>query len=233
MSYCIGMTTKECKPQVDRKTPNRSGPAKYDVNWETVTWPEFHTKYPNVPKSSYYTYRADAKPITPEAMPVVKVNPQTLTNELKLSEIQKKICQRIANGESETHACESEGIPIDQHLMWLSDDKSTLYSVFVKKCLGWSEKRTKDKLVDSIIAWKDRQWTASAWYLERKYPAEFGKPESGARSGGNASVIVNLNVRTRSGAKDITTSCNISTQTPESGAIVPSQEPQEGLQDAG
>jgi hypothetical protein len=101
---------------------------------------------------------------------------------------------------------EGEGIPISHHILWMKE--SPRYAEFVKKCLLMTEKRTKDSLVDQIIKWGPRAWQASAWYLERKYPAEFAKPGEGA---GRATVNIGiqLNVSRKSKGKDISSKVKV------------------------
>jgi hypothetical protein len=178
-----------------------------DIDWETITWPEFRAKYPDVSKANYYNYRADNKPASPSETHVPTVAPDTSL--IELNEKQKAICERISKGETESHAVESEGVSIQQHMYWMNQKDGAIYAKMVKECLKFAQKRIKDSLVDNIIKFKDRAWQASAWYLERMYPAEFARPEAGGKA---PSVAVNLsiNVRNRPG-KDITSSCTVQT----------------------
>lgn len=200
------------------------------VDWNGVLWGEFHKQFPSVSRASFYNYKASLRDEPPDIIASnVVVESQKCDS---LSNVQSSICEAIQRGELESQAVEMNGVSIAQHIRWMNDTKSSAYSEIVKKSLQVAKMRLKDGLVKNITDWSKRQWTSSAWLLERMWPSEFGR-DGKSNPGGNASVIVNLNVRTRSGAKDITTSCNISTQTPDSGAIATSQEPQEGLQDAG
>ena len=190
------MTTKTAEldnPVVDKAT----GADRFDVDWTTIDWPSFHKKFPKVSRASFYNYVGENKPIAPDECHVEVVSPTDILSS-DLSEEQQRICSRIAAGESESHACEGEGIAISKHVFWM--DSSPAYEKVVKKCLLFAEKRTKDQLVTSILGWKSRAWQASAWYLERKYPAEFAKPGDG-QGRATVNIGIQLNVSRKSKGK--------------------------------
>jgi hypothetical protein len=173
------------------------------LDWDTLLWPAFHLMYPDVSKASFYNLKAERRSYLVLPDPV---EAPTFTITETLSEVQKKIIERIMKGEGESQSAEKEGISVAEHLLWMNNDPA--YSEMVKKSLTCSRQRIKDTLFENIRSWGSKQWTSSAWLLERMFPAEFAKPGEGA---GRATVNIGiqLNVSRKSKGKDISSKVKV------------------------
>jgi transposase-like protein len=86
----------------------------------------------------------------------------------KLSpELQKEICEHLANGYTVTTVCEIVGIAERTYYTWCSEKKH--FSQATTRAIGESKKFLHDKLLQSD------DWRAASFLLERRWPREYGK----------------------------------------------------------
>lgn len=87
---------------------------------------------------------------------------------------------------------------------WLNKPSARLHRVLSEE-FKKAEARYKQELLDTIrgAALAKRQyWTAAAWLLERKYPDEFGRPETrktAVESEDAPKIVLGVEVRTATG----------------------------------
>ena len=94
------------------------------------------------------------------------------------SEVQQKICDAIKRGNYYDVACEFAGIGRSTFFRWKNAGekaKSGKYKDFwdaIKKAESEAEVMYVERIREAA---EDGQWTAAAWYLERKYPDRWGR----------------------------------------------------------
>jgi hypothetical protein len=203
-------TDAELKISKRKQNPKLRFPLIKD--WDTISFAEFHSLYPDISHNSFEKHKMWAR--TPVSFTPVALVPEQQSQLCDLSEVQQKILQRISCGECESQAVENEGISIGTHLRWLDAEaanesqdpvavaKTRLYASLVKRNLAYAAKRTKELCEQNVLKWGQRAWQASAWYLERRYPAEYAKQESSAAAGNTVVVGIKLQVRQRGGTED-------------------------------
>jgi len=97
-------------------------------------------------------------------------------------ELQSKICKYIEDGNYAIHACQAVGINATTFYDWvkrgdidITNGKDSIFSNFVNT-LKEAEAKAIVTHVENIRQTAiSGEWTASAWFLERKYPDLFGK----------------------------------------------------------
>lgn len=96
-------------------------------------------------------------------------------------ELQERILQLIRKGNYIEVACAAVGIDKSTYYKWLQrgqQAKSGKYFDFfiaAKKAEREAETAFLDRIREA--AFKDKDWKAAAWYLERKYPERWGRKE--------------------------------------------------------
>ena len=97
-------------------------------------------------------------------------------------ELQSKICKYIEDGNYAIHACQAVGIDESTFYDWLkrgdidvTDGKDTIFSQFVQSIKEAAAKAILKHVANIALVAEAGEWTASAWFLERKYPDLFGK----------------------------------------------------------
>ena len=97
-------------------------------------------------------------------------------------DIYNTVIKYISNGTPIKYACVAAGIPEQRYYDWMNkaDNPGDEYNIYRKfrEDIKIAEAENIVHNVDNIQSASDndsRNWPASAWLLERKYPAEFGK----------------------------------------------------------
>lgn len=116
----------------------------------------------------------------------------------------KIICELKGKGMSNKDVCMAVGIHEATLYRWLNKPSARLHRVLSEE-FKKAEARYKQELLDTIrgAALAKRQyWTAAAWLLERKYPEEFGRPETrktAVESEDAPKIVLGVEVRTATG----------------------------------
>ena len=116
----------------------------------------------------------------------------------------KIICELKGKGMSNKDICMAVGIHEATLYRWLNKPSARLHRVLSEE-FKKVEARYKQELLDTIrgAALAKRQyWTAAAWLLERKYPDEFGRPETrktAVESEDAPKIVLGVEVRTATG----------------------------------
>ena len=116
----------------------------------------------------------------------------------------KIICELKVKGMSNKDICMAVGIHEATLYRWLNKPSARLHRVLSEE-FKKAEARYKQELLDTIrgAALAKRQyWTAAAWLLERKYPEEFGRPETrktAVESEDAPKIVLGVEVRTATG----------------------------------
>ena len=116
----------------------------------------------------------------------------------------KMICELKGKGMSNKDICMAVGIHEATLYRWLNKPSARLHRVLSEE-FKKAEARYKQELLDTIrgAALAKRQyWTAAAWLLERKYPEEFGRPETrktAVESEDAPKIVLGVEVRTATG----------------------------------
>ncbi len=116
----------------------------------------------------------------------------------------KIICELKGKGMSNKDICMAVGIHEATLYRWLNKPSARLHRVLSEE-FKKAEARYKQELLDTIrgAALAKRQyWTAAAWLLERKYPDEFGRPETrktAVESEDAPKIVLGVEVRTATG----------------------------------
>lgn len=116
----------------------------------------------------------------------------------------KIICELKGKGMSNKDICMAVGIHEATLYRWLNKPSARLHRVLSEE-FKKAEARYKQELLDTIrgAALAKRQyWTAAAWLLERKYPEEFGRPETrktAVESEDAPKIVLGVEVRTATG----------------------------------
>ena len=116
----------------------------------------------------------------------------------------KIICELKGKGMFNKDICMAVGIHEATLYRWLNKPSARLHRVLSEE-FKKAEARYKQELLDTIrgAALAKRQyWTAAAWLLERKYPEEFGRPETrktAVESEDAPKIVLGVEVRTATG----------------------------------
>lgn len=116
----------------------------------------------------------------------------------------KIICELKGKGMSNKDICMAVGIHEATLYRWLNKPSTRLHRVLSEE-FKKAEARYKQELLDTIrgAALAKRQyWTAAAWLLERKYPDEFGRPETrktAVETEDAPKIVLGVEVRTATG----------------------------------
>jgi transposase len=81
------------------------------------------------------------------------------------------ILKALRAGNTRTNAAESMGIDRNTLARWIDEDDAFCRAV------KDAESVAEQEAVDAIKSQFGQQWTAAAWYLERKKPDDWGKRE--------------------------------------------------------
>ena len=116
----------------------------------------------------------------------------------------KIICELKGKGMSNKDICMAVGIHEATLYRWLNKPSARLHRVLSEE-FKKAEARYKQELLDTIrgAALAKRQYrTAAAWLLERKYPEEFGRPETrktAVETEDAPKIVLGVEVRTATG----------------------------------
>ena len=119
-------------------------------------------------------------------------------------ELIEVMCGLKAKGIHNKDICMAVGIHEATLYRWLNKPSARLHRVLSEE-FKKAEARYKQELLDTIrgAALAKRQyWTAAAWLLERKYPDEFGRPETrktAVESEDAPKIVLGVEVRTATG----------------------------------
>lgn len=97
-------------------------------------------------------------------------------------ELIEVMCDLKAKGMHNKDICMAVGIHEATLYRWLNKPSCKLHRALGEQ-FKKAESKYKQELLESIretALSKPRYWTAAAWLLERKYPEEFGRPETRA-----------------------------------------------------
>ena len=81
----------------------------------------------------------------------------------------KIILEAIGRGLSQKDAAKLADVSEVTLSTWKKENLNFLNAI-EKKEIG-----VKEKIIDTIIRKSEKEWTAGAWYLERKYPEEYSE----------------------------------------------------------
>jgi len=110
--------------------------------------------------------------------------------------LQEKICGYIAEGNTIENSCAAVGISSGCYRQWMikgREQKSGKYFTFltaVKK----AEAKAQARYVKIIHDASETTWTAAAWWLERKYPAQWGRKQRHEISGGDKPIEIEATI---------------------------------------
>lgn len=116
----------------------------------------------------------------------------------------KIICELKGKGMSNKDICMAVGIHEATLYRWLNKPSTRLHRVLSEE-FKKAEARYKQELLDTIrsaVLAKRQYWTAAAWLLERKYPDEFGRPETrkiAVETEEAPDIVLGVEVRTAAG----------------------------------
>lgn len=119
-------------------------------------------------------------------------------------ELIEVMCGLKSKGMHNKDICMAVGIHEATLYRWLNKPSARLHRVLSEE-FKKAEARYKQELLDTIrgAALAKRQyWTAAAWLLERKYPEEFGRPETrktAAETEDAPKIVLGVEVRTATG----------------------------------
>jgi transposase len=120
----------------------------------------------------------------------------------KNPEIADEICQYLRDGTTVADACALVGVPKRTFHTWMTNGKKdlrageqTAFAMFAVEVEG-AMAEAKHQAVSAVLRAAENPafWQAGAWFLERRYPDEYGKQDrlNLNHSGGVASIGVNL-----------------------------------------
>ena len=119
-------------------------------------------------------------------------------------ELIEVMCGLKAKGMHNKDICMAVGIHEATLYRWLNKPSARLHRVLSEE-FKKAEARYKQELLDTIrgsALAKRQYWTAAAWLLERKYPEEFGRPETrktAVESEDAPKIVLGVEVRTATG----------------------------------
>ena len=93
-------------------------------------------------------------------------------------ELQDNICKLIEEGNYPAQAAELEGIAESTFYSWMKKGREAKYkSKFMEfvEAIKKAESKAEQFHINVIKNAASKNWTASAWYLERKHPDRWGK----------------------------------------------------------
>ncbi|MDA8087028.1 MAG: hypothetical protein M0Z75_10055 [Nitrospiraceae bacterium] len=96
------------------------------------------------------------------------------------SELQAKLCSAIAEGNYYETACKHAGIDYSTFRKWiLRGEKGKEGDRFFEFCeaIKKAESEAEMKCTQVILKSAAKNWQAAAWWLERRYPARWGREE--------------------------------------------------------
>jgi len=97
-----------------------------------------------------------------------KIDYSGVLSELEKAKLWDKTLAYLEIGLSITDACKYSSLPINTYYSWLDKDDSKQRATETAKLMP------KAKALQNILKAGSKDWHASAWYLEHKYPSEFG-----------------------------------------------------------
>lgn len=100
-----------------------------------------------------------------------------------------KIIGSLQQGDGRVRACKAANIHYSTFLEWI--EKKSDFSELVKKAEEVGYDRLKDLARRGVVEKFASHWQAAAWWLERKFPEEFGRREAISHSG---DMIIGINV---------------------------------------
>jgi len=90
-------------------------------------------------------------------------------------EMVNKLVEAIDEGKGRVGACKYAGISYDTFSIWMKDENKSELSEAIKKAEDKFNVSIDQIAVMSIVSAMKKNWTAAAWWLERKHPETFGK----------------------------------------------------------
>lgn len=119
-------------------------------------------------------------------------------------ELIEVMCGLKAKGMHNKDICMAVGIHEATLYRWLNKPSCKLHRALGEE-FKKAEAQYKQELPESIsetALFKPRYWTAAAWLLERKYPEEFGRPETrktAVETEDSPKIVLGVEVRTATG----------------------------------
>ena len=111
-------------------------------------------------------------------------------------EVQQKLIQAIATGNTRRTAAAYAGVSITTLEEWLARGKGTAPRAQTKIYADFAdavEKAEADAVATSVALIRQasqRNWTAAAWWLERRYPQEWGRVDALQGKGGLVREVI-------------------------------------------
>lgn len=106
--------------------------------------------------------------------------------------VKRRILKALRIGSSQARAAAYGGIDESQFYMWMKKGeaaKSGEYHDFYKEVKKAKEEAYQDHVANIKLA-SSNHWQASAWWLERRHPKEFGKNRQEGGEGQRVSEVV-------------------------------------------
>ena len=112
-------------------------------------------------------------------------------------ELIDEICRNIENGVLNKDAAQLSGIGESTFYDWLKEfnadgTKNDNYRIEFAESIKKAEATRKRNFIASIVKASNKNWQASAWYLERVYPEEFGRKERSMDIKGDGNITVTI-----------------------------------------
>lgn len=124
-------------------------------------------------------------------------------------DIIKKISKHLAEGKTRIYAVNNAGIGYEAFCQWMKGNipdkalkhckgkveirkKKAEFSEAIKKAELQGNQVRKGRAIDSIMTAMSKQWTAAAWWLERKHPDEFAEQRKYDHTTGGEKLILNM-----------------------------------------
>ena len=110
-------------------------------------------------------------------------------------ELTEEICKHIRNGVLNKDAAILSGISEATFYLWqqekLEDGKDNpQFHLEFLESIKKAESARKRNFISTIVTASEKNWQASAWYLERVYPEEFGRKERNMEIKGDGKIEV-------------------------------------------
>ena len=85
------------------------------------------------------------------------------------------MCEALRKNKGRVSACKEAGIEYTSFLRWM--DRYAKFANAIKKAELEALDNGKEYAIAAIFRAMGQNWTAAAWWLERKFPDEFAKRE--------------------------------------------------------
>jgi len=94
-------------------------------------------------------------------------------------EVQETICKAVADGNTFLTSALAAGVAQSTFSLWMKRGEDETEGIYVEfmEAIKEASAQAVQKQVKNIIKAGKKNWQASAWFLERRHPQEWGKVE--------------------------------------------------------